>query len=121
MASGIAGTSTIFASVVLHCAPNAADPSLVIKSTTNVGGREGATAGRSACAAAIVPEKAAAAAASASRSEPFLSISASSSTVSTQDLNPTLDRGTGKAECAAGVATAERSHLRSAPSGSPQL
>src|SRR5262249_7945412 len=55
MASGIAGTSTIFASVVFHCAPNAADPSLVIQSTTNVGGREGATAGRSPCVAANRP------------------------------------------------------------------
>src|SRR5262249_27880408 len=121
MASGIAETSTIFASVVFHCAPNAADPALVIKSTTNVGGREGATAGRSDCAAAIVPEKAAAAAASASRSEPFLSISVSSSTVSKQDLYLTLDRGVGKAECAARVAMARRPRLRSAPAGSPQL
>src|SRR5262249_12713548 len=116
MASGIAGTSTIFASVVFHCAPNAADPSLVIKSTTNVGGRDGPTAGQSACAAAIAREKAAAAAASASRSEPFLSISVSSSTVSKQDLNLTLDRGAGKAECAARVVIAGRPRLRSAAS-----
>src|SRR5215472_1758267 len=116
MASDIAGTSTIFASVVFHCAPNAADPSLVIKSTTKVGGREGATAGRSACAVAIVPENAAAAAASASRTEPFLSISVSSSTISKQDLNLTLDRGVGKAKCAARVAMTGGLRLRSAPS-----
>src|SRR5438128_158900 len=95
MASGIAGTSTILASVVFHCAPNTADPSLVIKSTTCVGGRAGAMAGRGASAAAIVTKGAAAAAASAtSRTEPFLGIFCVLFLRSPRtDLNPTQDCG----------------------------
>src|SRR6266852_7068134 len=45
MASGIAGTSMIFASRVFHCAPKMADPSSVIKSTVHTGGSDGAMAG----------------------------------------------------------------------------
>src|SRR5215472_2995625 len=45
MASGIAGTSMIFASLVFHCAPKIADPSSVIKSTLHTGGNAGAMAG----------------------------------------------------------------------------
>src|SRR2546429_5324273 len=45
MASGIAGTSMIFASLVFHCAPNMADPSSVIRSTIHTGGSDGAMAG----------------------------------------------------------------------------
>src|SRR3989441_12949119 len=45
MASGIAGTSMIFASRVFHCAPNMADPSSVIRSTVHTGGSDGAMAG----------------------------------------------------------------------------
>src|SRR5438445_13900453 len=45
MASGIAGTSMILASLVLHCAPNMADPSSVIRSTVHTGGSDGAMAG----------------------------------------------------------------------------
>src|SRR2546425_9523831 len=45
MASGIAGTSMIFASRVFHCAPNRADPSSVIRSTVHTGGSDGAIAG----------------------------------------------------------------------------
>src|SRR5882672_11186529 len=45
MASGIAGTSMIFASRVFHCAPNMADPSSVIRSTVHTGGSDGARAG----------------------------------------------------------------------------
>src|SRR5262245_51670822 len=45
MASGIAGTSMIFASLVFHCAPNMADPSNVIRSTIHTGGSDGAMAG----------------------------------------------------------------------------
>jgi hypothetical protein len=45
MASGIAGTSMIFASRVYHCAPKMADPSSVIKSTVHTGGSDGAMAG----------------------------------------------------------------------------
>src|SRR5438128_10107971 len=45
MASGIAGTSMIFASRVFHCAPNMADPSSVIRSTVHTGGSAGAMAG----------------------------------------------------------------------------
>src|SRR5467141_2808440 len=43
MASVSAGVSTILASIPLHCAPNAADPAAVIKSTTCTGGTKGAT------------------------------------------------------------------------------
>src|SRR5207302_10154506 len=45
MASGIAGTSMIFASRVFHCAPKMADPSNVIRSTVHTGGSAGAMAG----------------------------------------------------------------------------
>src|SRR5262245_30106293 len=45
MASGIAGTSMILASLVFHCAPKMADPSSVIKSTLHTGGSDGAMAG----------------------------------------------------------------------------
>src|SRR5882724_7395519 len=45
MASGIAGTSMIFASRVFHCAPKMADPSRVIRSTLHTGGSAGAMAG----------------------------------------------------------------------------
>src|SRR5215510_10602411 len=45
MASGIAGTSMIFASRVFHCAPKMVDPSSVIKSTVHTGGSAGAMAG----------------------------------------------------------------------------
>src|SRR6266581_7592237 len=45
MASGIAGTSMIFASRVFHCAPKMADPSSVIRSTVHTGGSDGAMAG----------------------------------------------------------------------------
>src|SRR5437870_5601836 len=45
MASVSAGHSTIFASIALHCAPNTADPSAVIRSTICTGGTNGATAG----------------------------------------------------------------------------
>src|SRR5262245_43173357 len=45
MASGIAGTSMILASRVFHCTPNMADPSSVIRSPLNSGGRDGAMAG----------------------------------------------------------------------------
>src|SRR5262245_59617710 len=45
MASGIAGTSIIFASRVFHCAPKMADPSSVIRSTVHTGGSDGAMAG----------------------------------------------------------------------------
>src|SRR5512132_1713910 len=45
MASGIAGTSMIFASLVFHCAPKMADPSSVIRSTIHTGGSDGAMAG----------------------------------------------------------------------------
>src|SRR5262245_10479400 len=45
MASGIAGTSMIFASRVFHCAPKMADPARVIKSTVHTGGSDGAMAG----------------------------------------------------------------------------
>src|SRR2546427_6624841 len=45
MASGIAGTSMILASLVFHCAPNMADPSSVIRSTVHTGGSDGAMAG----------------------------------------------------------------------------
>src|SRR2546428_10861206 len=45
MASGIAGTSMILASLVFHCAPKMADPSSVIKSTVHTGGSDGAMAG----------------------------------------------------------------------------
>src|SRR5437867_8167270 len=45
MASGIAGTSMILASRVLHCAPKMADPSRVIRSTVHTGGSDGAMAG----------------------------------------------------------------------------
>src|SRR5215471_2890008 len=45
MASGIAGTSIIFASRVFHCAPKMADPSSLIKSTLHTGGSDGAMAG----------------------------------------------------------------------------
>src|SRR5882762_4240722 len=37
--------STIFASIVRHCAPNAAEPCAVIKSTTWVAGRDGGMTG----------------------------------------------------------------------------
>ena len=37
-----AGHSTIFASFARHCAPNTADPSAVIRSTTCAGGTNGA-------------------------------------------------------------------------------
>src|SRR2546430_14823871 len=50
MASGIAGTSMIFASRAFHCAPKMADPSSVIRSTVHTGGSAGAMAG---CGAAI--------------------------------------------------------------------
>jgi hypothetical protein len=43
MASVSAGHSTILASIPLHCAPNAADPADVIRSTTCTGGTKGAT------------------------------------------------------------------------------
>src|SRR4029450_10581524 len=45
MASGIAGTSMILASLVFHCAPNMADPSSAIRSTVHTGGSDGAMAG----------------------------------------------------------------------------
>src|SRR5215831_4352069 len=45
MASGIAGTSMILASLVFHCAPKMADPSSVIRSTVHTGGSDGAIAG----------------------------------------------------------------------------
>src|SRR5919106_6415180 len=45
MASGIAGTSMIFASLVFHCAPKIADPSSVIRSTVHMDGSDGAIAG----------------------------------------------------------------------------
>src|SRR5437867_1842631 len=45
MASGIAGTSMIFASLVFHCAPKIAAPSSVIRSTIHTGGSDGAMAG----------------------------------------------------------------------------
>ena len=64
MAFAIAGPSTILASIVLHCAPNTADPSGVIRSTTCAGTREGGICGAGgvgataevavACPAAIV-------------------------------------------------------------------
>jgi hypothetical protein len=40
-----AGHSTIFASIAFHRAPNAADPSRVIRSTTCTGGNDGAISG----------------------------------------------------------------------------
>src|SRR5712691_9948360 len=62
MAFGNAGPSTIFASMVFHCARNAAMPSAVIRSTKWAGTRDGAMTGSGAgatgaagaCAAAIV-------------------------------------------------------------------
>src|SRR6266404_3468244 len=45
MASVSAGHSTILASIPLHCAPNAADPAAVIKSTTCTGGSKGGVVG----------------------------------------------------------------------------
>jgi hypothetical protein len=45
MESVSAGHSTIFASIVFHRASNAADPSMVIRSTTCIGGSNGAIAG----------------------------------------------------------------------------
>src|SRR5258705_9921841 len=44
-ALGIAATSTIFASMFLHCPPNTAMPSTVGRSTTREGGSTGATTG----------------------------------------------------------------------------
>src|SRR5262249_10545832 len=46
MAFAIAGPSTILASIVFHCAPNAADPSGVIRLTTCAGGSDGGICGR---------------------------------------------------------------------------
>jgi hypothetical protein len=40
-----AGHSMIFASFTRHCAPNAADPASVIRSTTCAGGIDGASGG----------------------------------------------------------------------------
>ena len=37
------GTRRFFASIPFHCAPNTADPAVVIKSTTWTGGTSGAT------------------------------------------------------------------------------
>ena len=45
MAPWIAGTSTILTSLTLHCAPSAADPSAVIRSTTCVAGSSGGMIG----------------------------------------------------------------------------
>jgi hypothetical protein len=45
IASVNAGHSTIFASIPFHRAPNTADPSTVIKSTTCAGGSNGALGG----------------------------------------------------------------------------
>src|SRR5262249_48455783 len=45
MASVSAGHSTILASFPFHCAPNAAIPAAVIRSTTCTGGSAGAIAG----------------------------------------------------------------------------
>src|SRR5690349_24331776 len=62
MAFAIGAPSTIFASMLFHCAPNTADPSAVIRSTDFTGTREGgirgkggtgAAAGVGVCAAAI--------------------------------------------------------------------
>src|SRR5512135_3761611 len=39
------GTSTILASMVFHCAPNIAEPGLVIRSTSRFGGSNGAGIG----------------------------------------------------------------------------
>src|SRR5258705_5440148 len=44
-ALGIAGTSTIFASMFFHCPPKTAMPSTVVRSTTREGGSTGATTG----------------------------------------------------------------------------
>src|SRR5262249_1930404 len=44
-AFAIAGTSTIFASIVFHCALKTADPSAVIRSTTCTGTSEGGICG----------------------------------------------------------------------------
>src|SRR6266849_2313007 len=45
MAFATAGTSTIFASITFHAAPNAADPAAVIRSTTCDGGSDGGMTG----------------------------------------------------------------------------
>src|SRR5438094_6357210 len=73
MAPWIAGTSTIFTSLTFHCAPKAADPAVVIRSSTCAGGIDGgmigAGRGGGACATeidAIVDEMAIKAAPAAS-------------------------------------------------------
>ena len=52
-ASGIGLVLMIFASIVFHCAPNAADPCAAIKSTTNAGGSEGGIIGAGAAGAGV--------------------------------------------------------------------
>src|SRR5689334_1666952 len=52
MALGMAGPSTIFASMLFHCAPKTADPSGVIRSTTLTGTSEGGICGRGGAGAA---------------------------------------------------------------------
>src|SRR5436309_12475439 len=83
MAFGNAGPSTIFASMVFHCARNDAMPSAVIRSTKRAGTRDGAKTGSGgagaagaggACAAAILMEAAPSTEHATSQQKSFVSI-----------------------------------------------
>src|SRR2546426_10678797 len=96
MAFGNAGPSTIFASMVFHCAWKAAMPSAVIRSTKWAGTRDGAITGNGAgaagaagaCAAATVMGTAPSTAHATSRRRSFLSIVSPFIVHQTVDIEP---------------------------------